>query len=326
MYRKYTYKKDTGLILQWHNHEMSTVTKKDSVLAQVAGGPQPRWGQERRLEFIDFRLRWDGRFNRSDLTHFFGISVPQSSLDIAKYLELAPDNLAYDRSGRAYLVSKTFRPIFPSTDRPSRYLNELLATATGVLEQSATLLGWMPSVGLVPTPSRLLDVKVLATLLKAIRDRTTVDVVYQSMSRSEPMKRRLAPHAIAHDGFRWHARAFCDTRQRFLDFVIARMLDISLGEGTAVSPDGDAEWGTVLEVVLGANPALSKPHRKVVELDYGMDDGQVTLECRQAMLFYFLQHLGLDTQRTRPEAQQVVLKNKKELAPYLLTAGVDYSV
>ena len=297
---------------------------RDSAPAKAVESTPARWSQERRLEFIDFRLRWDGRFNRSDLTQFFGISVPQSSLDIAKYLELAPENLAYDRRGRTYLVSPTFRPVFPSTDRPSRYLNELLATATGVLDQSATLLGCIPPVGLVPTPGRMLDVKVLATLVKAIRDRTAVDVVYQSMSRSEPTRRRLSPHAIAHDGFRWHARAFCDTRQRFLDFVIARILDISNSERDAVAAIGDVEWTTVLEVVLVPNPALSKPHRKAVELDYGMEDGQVTLGCRQAMLFYFLQHLGLDTQRTRPEAQQVVLKNKKELASYLLTAGVDY--
>lgn len=301
------------------------MTRKPSPPAQTLDGAQPRWGQERRLEFIDFRLRWDGRFNRSDLTQFFGISVPQSSLDIAKYLELAPRNLAYDRSGRTYLVSETFKPVFPSTDRPSRYLNELLATATGILEQGSTLIGWMPPMGLVPTPGRTLDVKVLATLLKAIRDHVAVDVTYQSMSRSEPTKRRLSPHAIAHDGFRWHARAFCETRQLFLDFVIARMLDISLAHGSAVSAEGDGEWATVLEVVLEPNPALSKPHRKVVALDYGMEGDLVSLQCRQAMLFYLLQHLGLHAQHARPEAQHVVLKNKKELGRYLLSAGVDYS-
>ena len=43
------------------------------------------WGQERRLEFIDFRLLWEGRLNRADLTTFFRISVPQASLDLAKY-------------------------------------------------------------------------------------------------------------------------------------------------------------------------------------------------------------------------------------------------
>jgi hypothetical protein len=303
---------------------MPTTTAKTDTHAQTPAAPAPRWGPERRLEFIDFRLRWDGRFNRSDLTQFFGISVPQSSLDIAKYIELAPNNLAYDRRSRSYIVSEKFRPVFPSTDKPSRYLNELLAMESGVLEQSATLLGWTPPVGLVPTPGRTLDVRVLATLLKAIRERAAVDVVYQSMSRAEPTKRRLSPHAIAHDGFRWHVRAFCDTRKRFLDFVIARMLDISLAEGDVVSADEDVEWTTVLKVVLVSNPALSKPHRKAVELDYGMTDGRVVLECRRAMLFYFLQHLGLDHQQARPEAQQVVLKNKKELAPFLSNTDSDH--
>jgi hypothetical protein len=46
------------------------------------------WGQERRLEFIDFRLLWEGRLNRADITTFFRISVPQASLDLAKYQEL----------------------------------------------------------------------------------------------------------------------------------------------------------------------------------------------------------------------------------------------
>ena len=38
-------------------------------------GERLRWGVRRRLEFIDFRLFWDGRFNRSDLAHTFGISA-----------------------------------------------------------------------------------------------------------------------------------------------------------------------------------------------------------------------------------------------------------
>ena len=51
------------------------------------------WGQDRRVEFIDFRLRWEGLLNRADLTGFFGISIPQASLDPAKYIALPPKNL-----------------------------------------------------------------------------------------------------------------------------------------------------------------------------------------------------------------------------------------
>lgn len=57
------------------------------------GRDELRWGIERRLEFIDFRLFWEGRINRSDLTDQFGISTPQASADLARYQEMAPSNL-----------------------------------------------------------------------------------------------------------------------------------------------------------------------------------------------------------------------------------------
>ena len=31
----------------------------------IGGAKSAPWGQERRLEFIDFRLQWEGRVNRS---------------------------------------------------------------------------------------------------------------------------------------------------------------------------------------------------------------------------------------------------------------------
>ena len=36
-----------------------------------------RWGVEKRLEFIEFRLYWEGGINRADITEQFGVSVPQ---------------------------------------------------------------------------------------------------------------------------------------------------------------------------------------------------------------------------------------------------------
>lgn len=283
----------------------------------LKSAPTP-WGQDRRLEFIDFRLRWEGHLNRADLTGFFGISVPQASLDLAKYIELAPQNLAYDRSARRYVTGADFASLYPTTGRPSKYLNELLATVTGVLDPGSSLLGWMPPIGLIPTPGRQVDVAVLFGLLKAIRERSSVQVVYQSMSRAEPTARSLSPHAVAHDGFRWHVRAFCHTRERFLDFVIARILEVGASPEASRPADEDMEWNHQVEVVLTANPALPKPHRRAVELDYGMSEGEVVLQCRQALLFYLLQHLRLDAEYgAKPEAQQVVLKNRRALATYL---------
>ena len=284
-------------------------------IVKSKGGP--KWSQERRLEFIDFRLRWDGRLNRAALIDFFGISTPQASLDIAKYTELAPGNLEYDRSGRVYLASAEFKPVF-LTGQPSRYLNDLLATASGLIEPEASFIGWQPPFAAVPIPGRVMSADILAALLKSMRDGSALKVSYQAMTRPEPTERLLSPHALAHDGYRWHIRAYCHSRNQFRDFVIARILSIGGTEPAVAPPFEDQEWQTMVKLVLGPHPGLAEGHRRVIELDYGMESGEVVLECRQALLFYLLKHLGLDAGReVKPEAQQIILKNADEIAGYL---------
>jgi predicted DNA-binding transcriptional regulator YafY len=269
------------------------------------------------LEFIDFRLRWDGKLNRGDLTDFFGISVPQASLDIAKYAELAPDNLTYDRSSRVYIAGQAFRPLYTSSDA-GRYLNELLSQAAGLDESQGSFLAWAPAVATVPSPGRTFRIDVLVALLRAIREGTALRVLYQSMTRPLPSARVLTPHALAHDGFRWHARAFCHTRKQFRDFVIARMLEVNGFEAAASSPNDDKEWHTMVPLVLVAHPKLSESHKRAIELDFGMKDGQVEFQCRQAFLFYALRHLRLDLDGSaKPEAQQIALKNLVVIEAFL---------
>lgn len=279
----------------------------------VGSKTNSRWSQDRRLEFIDFRLRWEGRINRSDITAFFGISVPQASLDIAKYLELAPENLVYDRSSRIYLAGPAFEPMFASSSTP-HYLNDLLALEAGFLEPESSFMGWRPSTALVPTPGRQLNAQTLTTILQAIREQQGIRVSYQSMTHPQPQSRDLSPHAIAHDGFRWHVRAYCHKRKNFLDFVIARILEIGLSDSAGPGPLEDKAWQTNVNLVLSPHPGLSLSKRRAIELDYGMTDGKATLSCRQALLFYLLKHLKLDLdQPGTPEAQQIVLLNEAEV-------------
>ncbi|WP_026036062.1 WYL domain-containing protein [Cupriavidus sp. BIS7] len=277
-----------------------------------------RWSQDRRLEFIDFRLRWDGRLNRGDLTEFFGISVPQASLDIARYLELAPGNLEYDRSSRAYVAPPSFTPLFPASDA-GRYLNELLAKCSGPDAAQSSFLAWAPPVATVPSPGRTFRVDVLVALIRAIREGRALRVLYQSMTGPQPSARVLTPHALAHDGFRWHARAYCHSRKEFRDFVIARMLEVHGFDIAAVKSDADKEWHTIVPVVLIPHPKLSDSHKRAIELDFGMEDGQVEFQCRQAFLFYALRHLRLDLDGSaKPEAQQIALKNRAAIMAFIL--------
>lgn len=292
---------------------------KDS-MTETPAAPQKapsRWGQDRRLAFIDFRLRWEGKINRSDLTDCFGISIPQASLDIARYTELAPDNLQYDRSSRVYLATENFRALLAET-QPEHYLNELLAGTNGGEKTEASFIGWHPSLDAAPRPGRAVDADVLASVLKAIREISALKIVYQSVSRPEPNSRTISPHALAYDGFRWHVRAFCHSRQQFRDFVLGRIIEIQGMEPAGALADQDIAWNTLLTLVLAPNPRLSSGGQRAIELDYGMIDGEVQLTCRHALLFYTLKRLGLDQPTVaQPEAQQIVLKNYADIASFL---------
>jgi hypothetical protein len=271
-----------------------------------------RWSQERRLAFIDFRLRWDGRLNRADLTDFFGISVPQASLDIARYSELAPANMHYDRSGRVYLATPAFSAVYASSSS-QHFLNELLASASGAAAEGPVLLGYVPPVVTLPRLSRLVSVDVLVALQRAMREKTGLRVRYQSLTRSEAGERALSPHALAHDGHRWHVRAFCHLRGSFRDFVIGRILSVEGAVAAVRDGSEDEAWHDKVRLVLAPHPKLAAAHRRAIALDYGMVDGTLAIECRQAFLSYVLRHLRLDRPGLAPAEQQIVLKNAREI-------------
>jgi hypothetical protein len=275
------------------------------------------WGQERRLEFIDFRLRWDKTVNRSDLKSHFGISTPQASLDIAKYTQLAADNLLYDRSSRTYRATAAYAPLIGNTS-PQRYLNELLACSTGILNERDSYIGWTPPFAAVPALTRLADGETLALLLNAIRHRGRVCIRYQSDSDDEPIDRSISPHAFAYDGFRWHVRAYCFVREGYRDFVLGRILAIEVDAQPGRDPALDSGWNTFVPLVIVANPRLTEGNRRVVERDYSMTDGLTTIEVRQALLYYVLKMLELGPFGVRTlRPPQIVLKNEDEIKPYI---------
>ncbi|HHK73595.1 MAG TPA: WYL domain-containing transcriptional regulator, partial [Rhizobiales bacterium] len=183
-----------------------------------------RWGVERRLEFIEFRLFWEGRVNRSDLIGTFGVSKNQASTDLNRYLEMAPSNMDYDKRVRAYLRTDRFKPKFLKLDA-ERYLTQIRSVADGIIEPDQSWASSLPAFDMTPNPARGIRAETLRTVVSAIRNCEAIEVKYQSLTRPEPRWRWIAPHALAFDGFRWHARAFCEVSNSFKDFLLSRMLE-----------------------------------------------------------------------------------------------------
>lgn len=277
-----------------------------------------RWGQDRRLEFIDSRLYWNGRVNRSSLTEFFGISVPQASLDLAEYQARAPQNTVYDRTEKAYVATPDFKPMLVDATS-GRYLAELYALTTGTIPTDISFLGDAPATAIVKHPTRLVPPKLLRSVLHAIHARSSLDITYQSMSKPDPSDRTISPRALAYDGYRWHLRAYCHKRERYCDFVFARILDYAGPHPPQPVPETDHEWERILTVVIGPNPSLAPGPRRAIELDYEMVDGQLAISTRQCLAYYLLRRLGVhrSTDHLPGNEQQVVLLNRDELVPFI---------
>jgi predicted DNA-binding transcriptional regulator YafY len=282
---------------------------------EIKADDRRRWGPEQRLEFIEFRLFWDGGVRRGDLISRFNVSTPQASTDLANYRELAPENMEYDATQKRYVATAAFAPRFlkPNADR---YLVQLKAIADGVIRLDETPIIAPPNVDALPIPHRRVEPRILKVLLEAIRNQRGLSVHYHSMNPKRPdaQWRSITPHAFANDGLRWHIRAFCHEDRRFKDFILSRFLDIGQQEPAGAKAATDTDWFSTFDVVLVPNPRLSEGQQRMIAFDYDMPDGQLTLPVRCALLYYFNKRLRLDVAPAvdEPKETPVVVLNKKE--------------
>lgn len=272
------------------------------------------WNVERRFEFIEFRLYWQGRINRRDLMDAFGISVQQASNDFAAYIEGRKSNLVYDKSLRTYLRGKNFKPRYFQPDA-AEYFAQLQAVEHGLVSKDHSWISYFPAYASTPFPARGVEPVVLRDFLEAIRGGLAVQITYQSMSRPEPGQRWVEPHSLAFDGFRWHARAFCQNDKMFKDFLLSRIIEVGKQAVATADPQSDADWHNQVVLEIGPHPDLGPSQRRAIEMDYGMEEGRAQISVRKALLFYALKRLGLDTDPSarRPQDQQIVLMNSDAL-------------
>lgn len=282
-----------------------------------------RWGVEKRLEFIEFRLFWEGGINRADIMEQFGVSVPQASKDLSLYEEKAPGNLAYDKKQKRYLAAPEFRPVFLKPDADA-YLGQLRSVSDRMASTEETWLSDMPETDAMPIPRRVVDVEVLRALLAAVRLERAVEILYQSMNpkRPEPIWRRITPHAFSNDSLRWHVRAYCHIDKKFKDFLLSRCLDVRGDDEPGATRKDDVLWNETFAVVLSPNPALAKNQQAVVAQDYNMKGDRLTIPVRKALLYYFHKRLRLDAVGASdgPQEMPVVITNRDEFAQAVAAA------
>lgn len=255
-----------------------------------------KWEVARRLEEIEMCLYWKGHVQRANLIDVFGISPQQASADFAHYQEIAPENMLFNGSLKRYEPTERFTPVLvsPEVDAYCRW-------AEGV----------SPVTAKIPIPARTIDMRVVKPLVNALHNQLSVEIAYQSMSSPEPSVRRLSPHTLVNDGYRYHVRGYCHKRQDYRDFVLGRISDVrEEGEGRGVKSE-DEKWNTLIPLIIVPHPGLTKAQQDIIQGDYGMVGGRLVIKVRQALVLYVLAQLRLDrfSEDRSPAEQQIVLLN-----------------
>lgn len=269
-------------------------------------GQKQKWAIERRLAFIEFRLQWDGKVNRTDVATKFGISLNQATNDLVAYAKAAPENIRYDLSLRAYVRGENFSARYITSSAQS-YLSQLLASEE---TESAPdcWIGHVPSFDVLSSPTGEVANEILQPIVGAILAAEPIDGLLQNNREPNPSWTTIFPHALLMDGERWCVRAYSLSADDFETIPLARIAEVRVAGTSVDRPANDVEWTAVVELEIAPNPNLREADRNTIIRDLGMKGGVAAIKVRRALLPQLKSRLGISSPPS-PNDRLVVLSS-----------------
>lgn len=275
-----------------------------------------RTGVEQRYWLIELFANWEGRVNSGHLQHYCQLGRQQASKTIAAYQNDYPNQLEYCASEKSFLPSKDFKSHFLSAE-VAEYLNWMSGQQTYLPNPAKK---YQLETAVLRTPARLVKPAIMRPLIQALRQQTRIEINYISVSNPDPEGRIIVPVRFVNAGQRWHLRAWCEKALAYRDFVLSRFRGIPAEEGPCLIPlPEDIYWNAQLTLRIQPDPRLTLEQQAVLEHDYGMEHGELSLRVRAALIHYLLQEMQVNTKMldSNPVAQQLILANYSEIQPWL---------
>ncbi|RZM84948.1 transcriptional regulator [Pseudoalteromonas rubra] len=280
-----------------------------------------------RLAFVDFKLRFTGIIQRTDLAEAFNLAEASSSRLLSLYHELKPNNMRYDRSKKVNVIcEESYEPIIAmdaeiALGMLSHGFNKNRLIGKPILNYAR--------VGKVPEQ---LNIDQVSTLTRAMFNQQAINCQYISANSSNHSNRELVPLTLISDGKNWLFRAYDRSSDdySFKNFNFARACNINL----AVTSDKDAQpyellahdikWNTLQPLLLELHPNLNDDLKASVRRDYGMADDQneILLTERGALIWLLCNQWLIDkrdeeSSKSKSRYYNFQLKNRHMLLDYL---------
>jgi predicted DNA-binding transcriptional regulator YafY len=272
-------------------------------------------------QLIELIAYWQGKVNATHLIDHFSISRKQAGDYLRAYQEQYPLNLHYSQSDKGFLPTADFAYQHINGD-VAQYLEWLSTSSSSLLHNVGAHSSELTYTSL-RMPSRQVLPYVMRGLVTAIKQQRRVDVNYISLSNPDGEGRIIQPHVFVKTGLRWHLRAYDEKHQAFRDFVLSRFRgEPDLLDKASHNAQQDEGWNTMIDIVLAPDQRLSPAQKIVLEQDYQMQNGQLLIRCRAALVQYLLQEMQVNFKfhDKSPEAQQLVLVNEHHIKQWLFNA------
>ncbi|MBB1440668.1 WYL domain-containing protein [Shewanella sp. SG41-4] len=265
-----------------------------------------------RFKAIEYMVHWEGGVNSSRLSRIFGVQANVIRTAINQYVKQHPDTLIFNGKDpeKLYIATSLFTPLYIPHNWES-YVSYMFANSNEHIRQTYGDGAVSEQITPICSPQP----EVTRILLKAIRLKSRVSVFYSSRNNPMGIQRVIAPHALSHDGLRWHCRAYCYKREQFTDFNLGRMKDLSIAGKADKHQHQDEHWIQFVEIKVAAHPALPPEEQALVLSDYGKK-GHFVIRTRAALADYTIQfyRLGMDPNTCSQQGHPLVITNLEEIA------------
>ena len=249
-----------------------------------------------RLAFIDFKVRYEGVINRSDIAREFGVSETIASKDISLYKEVTN--------------GKNLQPTRTNTINVEEYSPLVNIKAHNALDM---IFEGFCRNKLDDTPPKNykracytadLSQENVSIVTRAIHRKKRVLCSYVSANSDKRKLRKLEPVGAYYDGLNWIFRALDlsdDNRKIYKSFHFSRIIEVAeTSEDAVASVENDAKWNSIIPMQLQLHPTLTEIQKEGYRKDFGMDEGQNEMILTPTLVesWSIIERWGIDTNIT----------------------------
>jgi predicted DNA-binding transcriptional regulator YafY len=242
------------------------------------------------LVFAEQLLYWRGWLRRSDIVKHFGVSTPQASADIGAYQKLNGGAVIYNSRSKRYEGGRAMK---------CKLCDPTLEAGLNLLSEVAARV---PQAH-IDLPVRKIPAVVARDLVRATSAEQALEIHYLSVNSNAATWRIIVPRAFAHDGYRWHVRAWCPQDGLHKDFVLGRIRALKVADVSPESLPTDSDWNSWTTLRLRPHRDLGEVQSEAIKHDYGMAKGVCLLRVRRAMLSYTLAYLRVSAEQFVPHLE-----------------------